>query len=184
MLALLWWGRHSALGDWMPLRWSDLQPQASAELRAWQYVVIHHSAGEVGNAESIDRDHLSRGWDGIGYHFVINNGAPLPPGRVEWTFRWNLQRHGAHVAAGEMNRQGIGICLVGHLDRHPPHPRQYERAVELTALLLKHIPSLAIERVVGHGEVPGASTNCPGAHMDMHEFRLAVSRKLADLRQP
>ena len=50
--------------------------------RPWRYIVIHHSATASGNAAEFDREHRARGWDGLGYHFVIDNGVGGPDGRV------------------------------------------------------------------------------------------------------
>src|SRR5579863_9129173 len=44
----------------------------------WQCIVIHHSASDVGGAERFDRWHRAKGWDELGYHFVIGNGTDTP----------------------------------------------------------------------------------------------------------
>ncbi len=42
----------------------------------WKYIVIHHTATDVGKAYLINRSHLDRGfWNGLGYHFLIDNGT-------------------------------------------------------------------------------------------------------------
>ncbi len=46
----------------------------------WTCIVIHHSADDRGTPESIDRAHRQRGWDELGYHFVIGNGDGGVPG--------------------------------------------------------------------------------------------------------
>lgn len=70
-------------------------------------IAIHCSAtpnGRPHTAEDIHRWHLDRGWDGIGYHYVIELDGTRRTGRPEyWT--------GAH--AGGHNRGSIGICLIG-----------------------------------------------------------------------
>ena len=42
--------------------------------RQWRYVVLHHSATDSGSAAEFDKLHRRRGWDELGYHFVITNG--------------------------------------------------------------------------------------------------------------
>lgn len=55
-------------------------------------------------AADIHRWHQERGWDGIGYHWVIRRDGTIEPGRPEyWT--------GAHVKGH--NKGSIGICLIG-----------------------------------------------------------------------
>ncbi|MFQ5589758.1 MAG: peptidoglycan-binding protein, partial [Phycisphaerae bacterium] len=49
----------------------------------WTTIVIHHSATETGGASLFDRFHRKRGWDGLGYHFVIGNGTDTPDGLIE-----------------------------------------------------------------------------------------------------
>jgi len=55
-------------------------------------------------AEEIRRWHKERGWDDIGYHYVIRRDGSLEFGRDESVA-------GAHVAGH--NAHSIGICLVG-----------------------------------------------------------------------
>src|SRR4051812_31599948 len=56
--------------------------------RKWTCVVIHHSGTEVGGARRFDRAHRSRGWDELGYHFVVGNGSDTADGQVEVGPRW------------------------------------------------------------------------------------------------
>ena len=65
--------------------------------RTWKYIVIHHSATDSGSAASFDRSHRKRGWDGLGYHFVIGNGRGTGDGVVEVGYRWTRQVTGAHA---------------------------------------------------------------------------------------
>ena len=175
---MLWWAQPEALRPPEPIRWEHVAPQKVEILRDWEYIIIHHSGAGVGDPEGIDRDHQSRGWEGIGYHFVIGNDRPMPIGSVQWTFRWNLQRHGAHVKVGSINQKGIGICLIGNYDNEPEPTLQLRRAAELCALLVERIPSLRVENILGHGEVDGTNTNCPGSHIRMNHFRHAVAQQL------
>ena len=178
ILCMLWWQQPDELPQVEPMRWGDLQPRQVSSINEWDFLIIHHSGANVGDAAGIDRDHQDRGWEGIGYHFVIGNDRPMPMGKVEWTFRWDLQRHGAHVKVGNINKIGIGICLIGNFEEQRVPLLQWQRAVELCALLVAHIPSLQLENILGHGEVTGTSTQCPGHYFDMHAFRADVERRL------
>ena len=141
--------------------------------RPWRYIVIHHSASESDNADTINTEHINRGWKGIGYHFVIDNGNGGPDGGVEETFRWTQQTEGAHTGRtpdNEYNRFGIGICLVGNFTHHMPSRRQMDSLDRLVRALVKkyHIPP---ENVIGHRDAPGAHTECPGdkLHAYIHQ---------------
>ena len=71
------------------------------------HIVIHCSDSPQNrgdNAETIHRWHLERGWDGIGYHYVITERGVVQNGRPHY---WP----GAHVK--KHNRNSLGICLIG-----------------------------------------------------------------------
>ena len=90
--------------------------------RPWKYVVLHHSASPEGSYNSIDKEHRNRlGWDGCGYHFIIGNGTESPDGQIEVSQRWRNQKLGVHCRDGknpDINEYGIGICIVGDLDKN------------------------------------------------------------------
>ena len=49
----------------------------------WTCIVIHHSGSDAGGADRFDEWHRKRGWDQLGYHFVIGNGTDTAMGQVE-----------------------------------------------------------------------------------------------------
>jgi N-acetyl-anhydromuramyl-L-alanine amidase AmpD len=133
--------------------------------RPWKYVVLHHSAHDTGSYAQIDRDHRQiQGWNGCGYHFVIGNGSESPDGQIEIARRWTEQRSGAHCRNGrtaEVNEYGIGICLIGDLDKSPPTPRQIQAARALVAYLRDRY-SISTDRIGTHAVLANAPTACPG----------------------
>lgn len=162
------------------IHWDDIAPAAPP--RAWRWIVIHHSATPGGTTAGIDREHRRRhGWDGIGYHFVLGNGHGMPHGRIEATFRWRGQGVGAHAGSGAQqqpyNDGGIGICVVGDWRGRRLDPLLEGRLAELCALLIRRHPGLAVERVIGHGDVPGKDTDCPGS-IDLASLRARIAERL------
>ncbi len=132
--------------------------------RKWDYIIIHHSATDVGSALSFDYVHSNRRrWrKGLGYHFVIDNGTSgKKDGQIEVSPRWLHQENGAHCKADDMNYRGIGICLVGNFSEDRVTPNQMTSLVFLVNELKKyyHIPN---SNILGHGRVKGATTECPG----------------------
>lgn len=138
----------------------------------WKYIIIHHSATEVGNALSFDYIHShKRLWKGLGYHFVIDNGTgDTKNGHIEVSPRWLHQEYGAHCKAGEMNYCAIGICLVGNFDNEQVSKDQMDSLIYLVDILKKYY-NIPDSHILGHGKVDGAKTDCPGANFPWAEFR-------------
>lgn len=158
-------------------------PQAAAlkpviplfKTNKWKYIIIHHSATDEGNALSLYYLHSRRGFEGLGYHFVIDNGTKgKGGGQIEASPRWIHQKDGAHCKAWGMNRAGIGICLVGNFSQERVSEEQLDSLVYLVNILKVYynIPS---KNIMGHGQVPGARTECPGKYFPWQEFRRRLS---------
>jgi hypothetical protein len=136
--------------------------------RPWKVIAVHHSASAVGGAARFDDWHRAKGWDGVGYDFVVGNGTDTKDGEIEVTFRWREQRDGAHVKG--WNDLAIGVCLVGDFEEADPTPAQ----VESTVRLLRHLRrrfGIPRERVVGHGAL--GATACPGRRLDVRALARA-----------
>jgi len=163
----------------------------------WRYVVIHHTATDIGNAVLIHTNHRNRGfWNGLGYHFLIDNGTlGKGDGQIEVSPRWIKQQDGAHCQAGGMNSMSIGVALVGNFNAEQPTPRQ----LHSLAVLIKSLSDyyrIPASRVLGHGDVPGANTDCPGKRFPWASLRRYLAaledsgnstasrrQSVADLRQ-
>jgi N-acetylmuramoyl-L-alanine amidase len=133
--------------------------------RPWRYIVLHHSASASGSYDQIDREHRKLlGYDGCGYHFVIGNGAGSADGQIEVAQRWNNQKQGAHcrnARSQDMDEYGIGICLVGDLDQHPPTPRQVAATQALVGYLSQRY-RIEPGHIATHSHVASTQTVCPG----------------------
>ena len=80
-------------------------------MRAVNKIVIHCSATREGvnvSAATIDTWHRKRGFDQIGYHYVISLDGTITAGRP-------VNIMGAHVGGGG-NRASIGIAYIGGVD--------------------------------------------------------------------
>ncbi len=129
----------------------------------WKYIIIHHSATDIGNALAFNRSHNLRGFTrGLGYHFVVDNGSKGKfDGQIEVSPRWLKKQDGAHCRAGGMNPQAIGICLVGNFNSGKITEKQMDSLVYLVNRLRKYY-NIPKTKILGHGQVPGARTDCPG----------------------
>lgn len=81
-----------------------------------EYLIIHCSDSAWGSAPVIRSWHRARGWEDIGYHFVINNGRPdqklqiiSMDGSIE--AGRSVDVAGSHCLG--YNDKSLGICLVG-----------------------------------------------------------------------
>ncbi len=141
-------------------------------VRPWDYIVIHHTATEEGNAMTIDQLHHRRGFEnGLGYHFLIDNGTQgRQEGQIEVGPRWSKQMDGAHANAAGMNEHGIGICMIGNFSEHYVTERQLNSLVFLTAVLRQYY-GIPLSHVIRHRDVPGKNTECPGNYFPWDEFK-------------
>jgi hypothetical protein len=144
----------------------------------WTAIVIHHSDTTRGNAAIFDKEHREvRGWDGVGYDFVIGNGAGSGDGQVEVTFRWTQQRVGAHCKTPNnwANEEAVGICLVGDFNSTLPTNAQISSLRKLVEFLQKRY-TIPKTRIYGHGTTPGAHvTDCPGKRFPLNKFRSSLT---------
>ncbi len=120
-------------------------------------IVIHHTGSPDmdASAEQIHGWHLSNGWAGIGYHYVIRKDGTIERGRPEWAI-------GSH-AYGE-NSHTIGIHLSGDFESAEPTEEQLDRCGALVADICERygIP-FDRDHIVGHGEL--MATSCPGTNL-------------------
>jgi hypothetical protein len=159
--------------EWVPV----------AARNQWFWIVIHHSATPDGGARKFDKEHKSKGWDELGYHFVIGNGTDTRDGQIEVGPRWPKQKWGAHDNApgNQFNEHGIGICLVGNFDVTHPSAGQIKSLEKLVAYLMKTY-HISADHVLGHGETK--ATECPGRYLNVASVRRACAQMVASSQGP
>jgi N-acetylmuramoyl-L-alanine amidase len=139
----------------------------------WSEIVVHHTfAPTVKNfmekpdanfwLTAIDNFHRARGWNGIGYHFVITPDGLIYIGR-------KLNQVGAHTVGH--NATGIGVCLLGNFDEEEPTAEQWISLKYLLAWLC-YVFNIPVERIYFHRQF--APKTCPGKKMDLDKVRKAV----------
>jgi N-acetyl-anhydromuramyl-L-alanine amidase AmpD len=146
--------------------------------RPWRYIVLHHSASATGSYDQIDGEHRRiLGYDGCGYHFVIGNGTGSGDGQIEVAQRWNHQKQGVHcrnARTHDVDEYGIGICLIGDLDRQPPTPRQTAAAQVLVSYLAQRY-RIDPPRVSTHAHLAATPVVCPGKFFPAESILAAAS---------
>ena len=123
-----------------------------------KYLVLHCSASRCNQDYSVEllrRDHKSRGFYDIGYHFYIRKDGKKTQHRM-------LLEVGAHCIP--YNRCSIGICYEGGLDEDgkPANTLTKEQEERITDLLINLHKLFPKAKIVGHRDLPGASPKeCP-----------------------
>lgn len=100
-------------------------------MRTIDLIVVHCTATPAGRNVTrgdVDRWHRERGFDGIGYHYLVGLDGSVHRGRPE-------SRPGAHCRG--YNSHSLGVCYVGGLDKNgrPADTRTVAQRQALTRLL-------------------------------------------------
>lgn len=118
-------------------------------------IIIHCSATPEGrevSVKEIDGWHRQRGFNGIGYHYVVSLDGTVHAGRP-------LQEAGAHCRGH--NKNSIGVCYIGGCDTRM-RPKDTRTSVQRTALrqlvseLRARYPTATV-----HGHKEYAAKACP-----------------------
>lgn len=134
-------------------------------------IIVHCSATGFGNRSLFKRWHKKRGWDDVGYHFIILNSYPL---KKQWCDKKPdfladgkiekgrpVEAIGAHTRLH--NENSIGICLVG--DR----TFTSKQFASLKKLIAKLKTQFKIKTIKGHYEFDTGQEQgktCPNIDMD------------------
>ena len=137
-----------------------------------EYIIIHHTDRNNDFPLFVKGRHkYLRGWDDIGYHYLIGNRRPFTKDGKLYTGRLE-EYEGAH--AHGYNKNSLGICLIGNLDKNMPTEKQLSTLFSfLKGKIKEH--NLPVSHIVGHNELPDATKSCPGRKMDMDYVRAVVS---------
>jgi N-acetylmuramoyl-L-alanine amidase len=125
-------------------------------MRPINKIILHCSATPEGKdftVADIDKWHKARGWQGIGYHYVVYRDGSVHAGRSE-------DKVGAHTSGHNAN--SIGVCYIGGVasdGKTPKDTRTNEQKVALRDLvdsLKAKYPNATI-----HGHYEFAAKACP-----------------------
>ena len=97
-------------------------------------------------AIDIHKMHLDFGWDGIGYHKIINRSGKIENGRPEYWI-------GAHVKG--KNNISLGVCLIG---KDNFTKKQF---ISLERVLKKWKLEYPSAKIVGHRDTGNTKKTCP-----------------------
>lgn len=121
-------------------------------------IVVHCAATppdvDVG-VEEIREWHLERGFNDVGYHYVIRRDGYVEDGRP-------VSKAGAHAKG--YNHFSIGVCLVGGVaeDGHTAESNFTRAQYGALEVLLDELTwSHKKAEVLGHRDLPGVAKDCP-----------------------
>jgi len=128
-------------------------------MRKINKLVIHCSATkstqDIG-AVQIRNWHTKKGWKDIGYHYVIRRDGTLEDGRPN-------QIAGAHVKGH--NKDSLGICLVGGLDKNSnPESNFTKKQLKTARSLIRFLQKqydVCDAYILGHRDFPKVNKRCP-----------------------
>ena len=149
-----------------------MQPRETPpNLRQINKFIVHHSASDFGCAEVIREWHKERGFDDIGYHWVICNGV-VNHGKDFNTHYDGLIEGGRPVTMVGAhclghNNDSVGICLIGN---SVFTDRQIEALQLLWDMMKRTIPNIGF---YGHRDL-NKNTLCPGIDPDRFWRRLNI----------
>ena len=115
----------------------------------WQSIVIHQTGSTTGSAQTIAQSSRKAGLNGLGYHFVINNGRGAPDGRIQVSQCWVEQKPQGYYPLGQVGTSAgsaIRICLIGDFSTSGPSPTQMRQLQSLLRSIQQYcrIPSRKI----------------------------------------
>ncbi|MFH1983446.1 MAG: peptidoglycan recognition family protein [Pseudomonadota bacterium] len=140
--------------------------------KKWRYIIIHHTASLEDSLENILELHVKmNNWDDVGYHFLINNGRILPDGFIEVSRRWRQQNEGAHTKNRGINKEAIGIALVGNFEIHDPTTAQLNSLVNLIRALIEEY-KIPVENIFMHKML--SPTKCPGSKFPFEKIIIII----------
>jgi len=126
-------------------------------MRKINKIIIHCTAtpeGREHDVADIRRWHLKRGFNNIGYHFLIHIDGTIEVGR-------SIKKPGAHTAYH--NQDSIGICYVGGMTKDMKKPKDTRTAKQKDSLILLMIKLMYKynKDMTIHGHNEYANKACP-----------------------
>lgn len=121
-------------------------------------IIIHCSATPEGrdvSAATIRQWHKAKGWNDIGYHYIIRLDGTVEVGRP-------VEQPGAHCTGH--NQTTIGVCYIGGVAKDGKTPKDTRTDAQKASLLelvktLQTVHRVPSSNIFGHNEF--ANKACP-----------------------
>lgn len=149
-------------------------------------IVLHCSDSAFGNAAVIAKWHLERGWNGIGYHFVILNGW-IASGVYNSEFNGHIETGrpldsdpflekseiGAHVKG--YNVDSVGVCLIGKSGQFTDE--QMNSALRAVYMLENQFGEIDLFQ---HSDLDKAKPDCAGIDVGIFNKNYKIYKSLSE----
>lgn len=143
-----------------------------------EMLAVHHTVGPKDQSwQVIAQTHVTgRGWAGIGYHIGIRQGA------VSYLGDASLAR----ACCADQNHRVLCVVMTGNYEVEPVDKADAEALRRVVAVVQRWSQATLGRhlRVLGHGEVPGQATACPGVNLQAVVRQLAAGGGSAPLPAP
>ena len=131
-------------------------------------IIIHHSASNTDNYESIRRYHKKKGLRDAAYHLLLSNGSTkVPLGNLEATGRYAALSHAMATRDIRYNLTGLHICIVGNFETGQV-PQNMKPAIAHAIKGLQDRFGIPESRILFHRDV--GQTKCPGKFFTKRNF--------------
>lgn len=133
-------------------------------------IVVHHTASDHGDYQTVRRAHHARGWAEIAYHAVLSNGSTdVPFGHLYPTWRYRLGLWSVATRSLRFNVRALHLCVVGNFEQSAPSARmQGALGHALSELIARH--GISRSRIYLHRDC--SATACPGRYIDRDKLAL------------
>lgn len=133
-------------------------------------IIVHNSGSNNDTVESVVDYHRKK-WSDVGYNWMIANGT-IYVGR-------STMFVGAHTRGN--NDGSVGVCAIGNYMSKLPKKKDIEALVRILSIEC-FARGLSSDKIIGHRESPGASTDCPGNKLFEYlpEIRKMVDERLKE----
>lgn len=133
-----------------------------------RYIAVHHTDGPVDQSAKIIHDyHISKGWSGIGYHYLVRRVGEDGLLLVEKV------RPVVTIPACVRGFNSTSVCVAfaGSYNDTPPPKELIDKAAVFIMDLCLAFPG---SEVKGHREFPLQETDCPGKAFPLEELKRKV----------
>jgi len=143
-----------------------------------EMLAVHHTAADRAQSwQAIAQAHVTgRGWAGIGYHIGIRLG------QVAYLGDASLSR----ACCADQNHRVLCVCLTGNYETGQVDKADEEALRRVVGVVQRWSQAVLGRplKVLGHREVPGQATACPGRHLLPLVHQLAAGGTAAPTPAP